>query len=428
MQYGRAVGDKGMLESLAAFLRPHYGTDVDPASLVLTTGASHGLTLLCSMLFARGDTVYIEDPTYLFAPHVLGEFGFTQVPVRLDSEGLVPEDLERAIAERPPSSAGQGGYSGMIYCIPTFHNPTGATLPDARRRRIVELAREHNLLVVCDDVYELLYFNGQRPPPRLFHYDGPEGRHVVSNSTFSKILSPGVRLGWLECGHHVVALMKQFAMFMTGGSFNQFASGIVKSLIDTGLLEEQVRYMQSTFQDRVEKVKAALAAHMPEADFSDSAGGMCVWVRLPADVGAEELLKHVIETEVPVRFKVGPWFSITKSQENRACFRIAVAHYSGEEYAAAIQHLAAAMDAFRGSADDCSASASGGEITTSEDEDAAPGQGATGRTSSAGAAPRGTPADCVYPIAVLLRVYELGARAGGQRAPPRGPREAAPTA
>jgi DNA-binding transcriptional MocR family regulator len=160
------------------------------------------------------------------------------ISVASDSDGMNMESLEMEIklAEESQklgdtttrlSSTGQfaGQYAGLVFVVPTFGNPTGATLPDVRRRQLVTLARQHNLLVLADDVYQLLPFPGVTPPPRLVSYDlamgaeSPGGKcHVLSNGSFSKLIGPGVRLGWLEGGPNITQQLLSSGVLESSGS------------------------------------------------------------------------------------------------------------------------------------------------------------------------------------------------------------------
>lgn len=160
------------------------------------------------------------------------------IAVNSDSDGMDMESLEMEInlaeeSQKPGgcatrlSSSGQFArqYAGLVFVVPTFGNPTGATLPDERRRRLVTLARRHNLLVLSDDVYQLLPFPGVTPPPRLVSYDlamgagSPGGKcHVLSNGSFSKLIGPGVRLGWLEGGPAITEQLLRSGVLESSGS------------------------------------------------------------------------------------------------------------------------------------------------------------------------------------------------------------------
>jgi DNA-binding transcriptional MocR family regulator len=216
-QYGARVGSCLYREELALFLSQEYDSVVDRCDLVETAGATMGLHLLATLFFDAGDVAFVEEATYYHATTLLAnDCGLRVIPVAMDEEGMIPQDLERALRENsggiPQVITEEKPYWAMLYTVPTFHNPTGRLMSPERCQQIVSIARQYNLLVVCDDVYNLLYFTPPdrdgKSPKRLFAYDDkhdPKYKgNVVSNGTFSKLLAPGMRIGWIEAPQHVV--------------------------------------------------------------------------------------------------------------------------------------------------------------------------------------------------------------------------------
>src|SRR5581483_3185336 len=158
---------------------------VEPGRVVLTNGSLEGFLFLVRQLLPNGGgRVLVEAPTYDRPLKILDRFGTEAVPVTMDEEGVDPDELAAEL--------GQGDKPAFLYVIPTFQNPSGRTLSEERRRRIVELAREHDLLVLEDDPYGLVRFDGE-PLPSLFELSGGE---VAYSSSFSKTIAPGLRVGW----------------------------------------------------------------------------------------------------------------------------------------------------------------------------------------------------------------------------------------
>jgi DNA-binding transcriptional MocR family regulator len=157
-----------------------------PESLFVTNGVSKALDLICTLFTKAGDTIFVEEPTYFLALRIFADHHLNVISVDTDENGLIIEALEEKLAEFHPK---------FLYLIPTFQNPTGQTLPQGRRDRLVELAQNHEFLLVADEVYHLLSYT-ERPPKSFAAYIDVE--NVISLGSFSKILAPGLRLGWLQ--------------------------------------------------------------------------------------------------------------------------------------------------------------------------------------------------------------------------------------
>ena len=186
LQYGPEQGSFTFRTSLAAFLTRHYGVTVSPEHLLSTAGMFHGLDLILAQFTSAGDTVFVEDPSYFLAFDVFKDRRIRIVPIATDEHGLDIAALERQLSRQRPAA---------LYTIPVFHNPTGMTLPASRRQRLVQLARQHGFLIIADEVYHILGDKARLPPPlSSFVADC-----VLSLGSFSKILGPGLRLGWIQC-------------------------------------------------------------------------------------------------------------------------------------------------------------------------------------------------------------------------------------
>ena len=205
-QYGAAQGYGPFLEALAGFLsgQPSYGMSVDPCRLFLVAGASQGLDLACTLFAREGDTVLVEEPTYFVVEGILRTHRLDVRGVPTDEDGLDVDALEEMLEAglvRPR----------LVYTIPSYHSPTGSVLPEERRRRLVDLAHRYGFLVLADEVYHLLHFGDSPARPVIAFDDGPDGR-TVSFGSFSKILSPGLRVGWIQAAPSIVARFADAAL------------------------------------------------------------------------------------------------------------------------------------------------------------------------------------------------------------------------
>ncbi|ORX53687.1 PLP-dependent transferase [Hesseltinella vesiculosa] len=212
LQYGHELGSQTFRANLASFLSYEYREPVQPAHLCATAGASLGVEHIVGMLTQpRGKTkfAYFQDPTYFLVFAIFKDLGFQPhqfigVPDK-PCHGLDVDHFERALAQHfpvPPTPSDDGLFDSVLYCVPTHANPTGSTLNNHDRQRLVQLAKKYNVLVISDDVYDILTYEPEHMPRRLVAFDldtNDDHPVVISNGTFSKILAPGIRCGWYEC-------------------------------------------------------------------------------------------------------------------------------------------------------------------------------------------------------------------------------------
>ena len=187
LQYSSTEGDPGLRALLAERLKLRGLTSAEPGEILVTTGSQQALGLVASVLLDAGDSVLVENPSYLAALQSFSFAGARLVPVTCDDEGLDPEALPQLINRHAPK---------FLYLVPTFQNPTGRTLPEQRRRRLAQIAAEHGLWIVEDDPYGELRYDGEALLP-IAAYPGAEDR-TVTVSSLSKVLAPGLRIGWLR--------------------------------------------------------------------------------------------------------------------------------------------------------------------------------------------------------------------------------------
>ena len=186
LNYGNLPGSGRFRESLAGTLSAGYGVPADAETLFVTGGVSQALDLVSAVFAEPGDTIFVEEPSYFLAFQIFRDHGLKLVGIPVDEDGLQLEPLKRALARHEPA---------FVYTIPSFHNPCGQSLSAERRQGLVELSREHDFLIVADEVYQFLSYSGEPPPAFGTMIDGDT---VLSLGSFSKILAPGLRLGWIQ--------------------------------------------------------------------------------------------------------------------------------------------------------------------------------------------------------------------------------------
>jgi len=311
LQYGAEQGDGYFREALASFLGSAYGGGVQPDSLFATAGASSAIDLICTLYTHPGNVIFVEEPSYFLALRIFADHGLSVVPIPIDDEGLRLEALQEMLVEFSPK---------FVYTIPTFQNPSGRTLSQARREVLVEWAQRYNFLVVADEVYHFLAYT-QRPPEPFAAFT-EKVEQVISVNSFSKILAPGLRLGWIQAHSTVIKHLAGSGLLDSGGGMNPFTSALARDLIESGGLERNIEHLRAEYARRLSALDAALRQHLPEAEFTSPEGGFFVWARLE-DVDAGELRGAARAFDVDIR--QGALFSSQK--ELREYFRLGFCYY-----------------------------------------------------------------------------------------------------
>jgi len=324
LNYGEKQGDIRFRESLADFLSLKYEADVRPDSLLLTCGNSQALEFICERFTKPGDTVFVEEPSYFLAFQIFRDHGLNIVPISMDQNGLIIEALEEALQSSKPA---------LLYTIPSFSNPGGQTLSVERRRRLVNLSREHDFIIAADEVYQMLPYFGEAPPALGTMIDAG---NVISMGTFSKIMAPGLRLGWIQAPEHLMDTMLNSGWVNSGGSVNHVMSHIVRHAIDMGLQYSFIEQLCDSYRDRVTAMDDSLKKHLSKlASWTRPDGGYFFWLELNDVVDATALRKKAFEHGVG--FQPGEVFSSTGEFKN--FIRLSFAHYSEAEIREGVKRL-----------------------------------------------------------------------------------------
>lgn len=332
LQYGYEWGDGYLRSELAAFLSAEYGVPVQPGELFISGGVSQALDLIGAMLTEPGDTIIVEDPTYFFSFNIFRNHRLNIVTAPVDEHGLDVDALEVLVAQHRPK---------LVYTIPTHQNPSGVTLSLERREKLVRLAQTHDFYVLADEVYHLLTFEGV--PPRSFSgwvAAQGEGRRVLSLGSFSKILAPGTRLGWIHAPAPLLERLAQNGMIVSGGGFSPLGGGLVRSMIELGLLAPYIGKLRDTFRRRAAVLADALDDLRPLGiEFQRPQGGYFIWVKLPEGMNSDELLPLALQHGV--RFQPGNLFSPDGTQLSR--LRLCFAFYEEAELQEGVIRLGMAL-------------------------------------------------------------------------------------
>ncbi|WP_030870856.1 PLP-dependent aminotransferase family protein [Streptomyces sp. NRRL S-37] len=286
LQYSTTEGDPTLRAALAARTSAR-GLATDADDILVTTGSQQALSLLATALLEPGDTVLVERPCYLAALQAFGLAGARVVAVPGDEDGIDPGALEELVVREHPK---------LLYTVPTFSNPTGRTLPAARRAAVAEVAGRCGLWIVEDDPYGELRFEGERVP-WIASYEGARDRTVLLGS-FSKVMAPGLRLGWLRAPaelRRACTVAKQAADLHTP-TVNQLAAA--RYLADNDL-DAHIARVAGAYRARRDAMLAGLPAALPAGStWTRPEGGMFLWARLPEPYDTTALLPEVVRHDV----------------------------------------------------------------------------------------------------------------------------------
>jgi DNA-binding transcriptional MocR family regulator len=328
LNYGERRGDARFRAALVTFLE---GATSD--SLMLTGGISQALDFACSRLTRPGDTVFVEEPSYPYAFPIFRDHGLKIVGIPLDGQGMDLDHCERELARHRPK---------LLYTIPAYNNPTGQTMSRERRERLVAQSRRYGFIIAADEVYQLLH-HGAPPPPSFGTL--VERGNVLSFGSFSKILAPGLRLGWIQTNAELMAILNASGVLVSGGNFNHFTSHIVRQLIEGGELAQFVAHLRSSYAARAKAMDEALRAHFDGiATWQKPQGGYFFWLTFPAHVDTEDL--QTAAREAGTGFLSGTLCSTAGGLKN--CLRLSFAHYTVPDIHDGIERLGRALRAVRG--------------------------------------------------------------------------------
>jgi 2-aminoadipate transaminase len=284
LNYGADQGAGPLLDWLSNRIARTEGRAPSPEEIMITGGVSQALDQICTLCTQPGDIALVESPTYHLAIRILRDHPLELVSVPADEHGLRIDALEQIMAGLRRA----GRRARLLYCVPTFHNPTGASLQAERRAGLVTLAAAEQLLVVEDDVYRELSYDGPTLPS-LWSLAAPDT--VVRLGSFAKSLAPGVRLGWLTAGPTIAGRLIGSGLLDSGGGVNHLTSLMVTAFCTSGQFDRQIALLQASYRTRRDALLAGLAAHLPAScTWATPSGGFFVWMRLPDGVDTTSLL------------------------------------------------------------------------------------------------------------------------------------------
>ncbi len=330
MQYGAAKGVTALREVIQQHVKEKEDVDSKLDNVLVTTGSEQALDLVGKAFVDPGDTVLVEQPTYLCALDVFRSYGANFASVEMDEDGMKMDALEEALKANPNTK--------LIYTVPNFQNPTGRTMTEERRKQLAELAEKYDVYVLEDNPYGEIRFAGQHVPAvKSFDKSG----HVLYMSTFSKTLAPGFRLGWLVADKNVVnklTVLKQSADLHTD-NLAQFA---VAQFFADNDVDAHVKEISALYGKRKDLMLEGIKKYFPEGvKYTDPEGGMFLWVEVPGVDDTVELFKECLEHDVA--FVPGdPFFA---GEPQPGAFRLNYSNMQEDQIEVGLKRLGAALTA-----------------------------------------------------------------------------------
>lgn len=285
LQYGSGQGMPVLREHVLEVMALE-GIRASVDDIVITTGSQHALELITKLFINPGDVVLAEAPSYVTALTVFKSYQAQVAHVAMDDDGLIPQSLRETI-ERVRSA---GKPIKFLYTIPTFSNPAGVTLTWERRLEILEICRSNDILVLEDNPYGLLYFDGQ--PPHAMRSVEEDG--VVYLGTFSKTLAPGFRVGWALAPHAIreKLVLANEAAVLSPSSFTQY---VISEYLGAADWKGQIDTFRGVYRERRDAMLTALDDYLPDLSWTNPAGGFYVWVTLPDNLDSKSMLPRAVK-------------------------------------------------------------------------------------------------------------------------------------
>ncbi|HEY8423515.1 MAG TPA: PLP-dependent aminotransferase family protein [Clostridia bacterium] len=282
LQYGTTQGNYRFRESCVEYVKTFGIDNAAPEEILIVSGGQQGIDLACRTFLNKGDTVLVESPTYLAFLQIAAAYEVNIIGVNSVDDGIDTADLEDKIKQYSPK---------LIYLVPTFSNPTGKTYPLEKRKQIAEITQKYNVIVIEDDPYSKLRFAGEEVPS----IKSVGGDNIIFITSFSKIVSPGLRIGLAAGSAPIIQQMekcKQGADVHT----SHLSQAIVHEFLKRGLIKRQIERVKPIYKSKKELMEQALEKYMPqEFEFTRPEGGMFIWGEFKADIDTRALFPKAIE-------------------------------------------------------------------------------------------------------------------------------------
>lgn len=308
LQYGAPKGTADLRQVVVDYQMKPKGIHVTADNVLITSGGLETMNLVCQLYINPGDVILVESPTFVHGVEIFEMFEAKCIACPCDDQGYIMDLLEEKIKEFHPK---------MIYVIPTFQNPTGKTLPEDRRRKLAELGSQYNVIILEDDPYRDIRYSGSDLLP-VKAYD-KTGHTILANS-FSKIFSPGSRLGYVVASEEIIGYILH-AKTATNSFTNTISQVICAEFFKRGYYPEHHKMICDLYRERRDTMLQCLRQYFPtETKFTQPDGGLFVWVELPEYINTTELLKEAVARKVA--YVAGEGFYVEGNGKGRNCMRI----------------------------------------------------------------------------------------------------------
>ncbi|MDL2217666.1 PLP-dependent aminotransferase family protein [Christensenellaceae bacterium OttesenSCG-928-M15] len=326
LQYGTTEGYAPLRESFLEYIAGPKGVKAEAKNVLTLTGSTQGLDLVSKIFLDPGDVVLVESPTFLGTLQAFATYQAKCVPVETDDEGVVIEDLEAKIKQYNPK---------LFYVIPTFQNPTGKTLGVERRKKIAELAAKYDLVVMEDDPYGDLRYRGTAIPP-IKAFD--ESGHIILLNSFSKILSPGLRVGAVVANDEIIKKMT-VAKQSSDTHTSNLTQAIADAFLRKGLLAPHLKSITPMYAERLDAMLNGLDKFFPASfKHTNPEGGLFVWGELPGTPDVPAMLKRAT-SEIKVAFIPGQYFYIDPTTMGQNTMRLNFSSATPEKITIGLERL-----------------------------------------------------------------------------------------
>jgi 2-aminoadipate transaminase len=337
LQYGATEGYQPLREMIAQNIS-RYGIFAKAENVLITSGSQQALDIIGKLLINRGDRVLVEAPTYLGALQAFNVYGAQYVPVPIDDDGLLTDQLDSSLRAGPK----------FMYVLPNFQNPAGVTLSEGRRHQLILLADKYGIPIVEDDPYGQLRYEGEHIAPlvaldreNLRRDSGFTLGNVLYLSTFSKTLAPGIRLAWIVAPEDVIVKLVQLkqAADLHTSTFNQF---VAYEVARDGFLDQHVKLIRQVYRERRDAMLHALEQYFPsEVTWTHPQGGLFLWVTMPEGTDSEAVFHAALAENVA--FVAGDCFYANSDHEGSRHMRLNFSHSQPEQIREGIRRLSVAV-------------------------------------------------------------------------------------
>lgn len=325
LQYGDIPGYFEFRKTLGQYLSKKYNENVTPNELFVTNGITGGLSLICSLLTDNNTVIYVEEPTYFLAINIFKDFGLNVETIPMEDDGINLKILEDKLSNN--------NINSLLYTIPTFHNPTSITMSHEKRIKLGKLVNKYNkLIVVADEVYQLLYFNAIGPKP-LYYYNN----NIISLGSFSKILAPSLRLGWIQTSKKWIEILSDSGQLDSSGGINPFISAIVHPLIGDMSLDKNIEKCREFLKVRCNIMCDLVDKYLSKyVEYKRPEGGYFVWLKLK---NSSINTGNIMTLALSLKVKFHPGYKFAQGSSCSNYIRLSYSYYDPDGIELGIMRL-----------------------------------------------------------------------------------------